>query len=73
VAVAELGLGDVLRQLLQERAAVLYRHAHDVGGVRAEKEGLASVHRVGPDHRVAHRRILGALLLGEEAGPDLIA
>lgn len=73
VAVAELGLGDVIQQLLQERAAVLHRHAHDVGGVRPEEECLAPVHRARPDHRVADRRILGTLFLGEKSGPDLVA
>ena len=73
VPVAELGTGDVLEQLLEESAAVLHRQAHDVGGMRAEEEGAAAVHRVGADNRMVHRRKLGALLLGEEPGPDLIA
>src|SRR5712691_9005486 len=48
VPVAELGLGDVIEQGLEERAALLERQAVDVRGVSTEEEGPPLVHRVGP-------------------------
>src|SRR5207247_2797887 len=54
------------------RPAVLDRHADDVGRVSAEEERSLAVHRVRPEQRMADRRVLGAFLLGEEAGLDLV-
>ena len=73
MTVAELRLGDVLQQLLQQRAAFLERQTLDVRGVGAEQERAAAVDRVGAHNRMAHGRERGALLIGEEAGAHLVA
>jgi hypothetical protein len=44
-----------------------------MGSVGAQEECLASVRGVPAHQRMAHGRILRALLLREEAGPDLVA
>ena len=73
VPVHELGPGDVIQQGPQQRAALVDRQAFHVGGVRAQEEGAAAVHRIGAHEPMAHRRIHRALLGGEEARPDLVA
>ena len=52
---------------------VLQRHPLDVGGMRAQEEGLPPVDGIDAHHRMADGRVLRALRVGEKAGLHLIA